>query len=293
MLAWRKVGKIFSVENISEWMWLYSALPTPEKIDDRIIRVYFSCRDKLNRSHIAYFDFDIKKLRIKKISKKPVLSPGNPGYFDDMGCSVGCIVDNYLYYLGWNTSTTVPFRNAIGLAVRKGSRFEKLSGPIIDRSPSDPFSLSYPYVMKREKKYLMFYGTNVSWYDGTTKNMSYTIKLAISEDGINWNRKKEIFRVRKGEKLARPWLFRIKDGKWYMLFSRKLYDGPYHLEYAVSDDLENWRKEGKIKILGKFEDWDSEMCYTSVFEYDEKIFMFYSGRRYGLGGIGLCLLEDI
>ena len=52
---------------------------------------------------------------------RPVLDLGELGCFDDVGVMPSCIVNvdgaKLLYYAGWNTSTTVPYRISIGLAV--------------------------------------------------------------------------------------------------------------------------------------------------------------------------------
>ena len=69
--------------------------------------------------------------------------------------------DDGLYYMGWNVGGSVPWRNAIGVAVGsvESGRFERFSaGPIMDRDPVDHYSLSYPCVLNAGA------GTWVMWY---------------------------------------------------------------------------------------------------------------------------------
>ena len=62
--------------------------------------------------------------------------------------------DRYLYYTGWNVLASrrwdgkPAFANTIGLAIsRGGGLFVRHSdGPILGRSHTDPFSMSYPWV---------------------------------------------------------------------------------------------------------------------------------------------------
>ena len=157
---WKKLGHIFTPPETPPWMISHAANPFVESLDGGKFRVYFSCRDATNRASIASFDFNVKAPQeILSVSPEPVLSPGRPGMFDDSGTSMASIVKlddgtRYLYYIGWNLGVTVPWRNSIGLAVAApgSDKFEKFSmAPIVDRNSIDPFSLSYPWVMRRAR----------------------------------------------------------------------------------------------------------------------------------------------
>ena len=40
---------------------------------------------------------------------------------------------------------------------------------------------------------------------------------------------------------------------------------------------------------GNFGEWDSnEQCYPFIIRYDDKEYMFYSGNKYGRGGLGIA-----
>src|SRR5262245_55089692 len=121
-MRWRKIGRIFSPENEYDWMVSHAANCAAWPVDGNRFRVYFSTRDRNNRSSIGWIEVDLRDpTRVVAISKSPVLSPGEIGTFDDSGVSLACIVrDNnslLLYYTGWNLGVTVPWRNSIGLAM--------------------------------------------------------------------------------------------------------------------------------------------------------------------------------
>ncbi len=168
MLKWKKLGHLFTPDNNHDWMISHAANTVAEILYEDVFRIYFSCRDNKQRAHIGSVDIDINPpFKIINISEKPVLSPGEPGLFDDSGVSLSCIkkIKNkkYLYYLGWNLGVTVPWRNSIGLAIYNEERkeFEKYTrAPIIDRNAADPYSISYPFVFEDGKIFRMWYGSN-------------------------------------------------------------------------------------------------------------------------------------
>ena len=157
-MEWKKLGQIFNVSGKYHWMNSHAANPVPFVLDevDEIVRVFFTCRTTQNISYIGYVDIDFKRnFKILGISKQPVISPGSPGLFDDSGTAMGQIIEHenkyFLFYLGWNLKVTVPWLNTIGLAISESINgpFIKVSlAPVMDRSGEDPFSISYPSILK-------------------------------------------------------------------------------------------------------------------------------------------------
>jgi predicted GH43/DUF377 family glycosyl hydrolase len=303
-MKWKKLGLVFAPDHNNEWMVSHASNPIAEWVDEDIFRVYFSCRNKEKKSSVGFIDIDIKNPRnILKISDKPVVQPGKLGIFDDSGASMGCLVsiDNkkYLYYLGWNLSVTVPWRNSIGLAISNCSdsledRFTKYSkAPIVDRNEVDPYSISYPWVIKDRKKWKMWYGSNLSW--GTDqRDMEHVIKYAESPDGIIWERKGIIainFKSPEEYAISKPCV--IQENNIYKMWYS--YRGiAYRIGYAESEDGIHWsRMDEKIGIDVSDSGWDSEMIeYPYVFEHNGEKYMLYNGNGYGKTGFGLAVLID-
>ena len=67
--------------------------------------------------------------------------------------------------------------------------FKRFSpGPILDRSPEDPYTLSYPCVLQfGPRDWRMWYGSNLAPAVGNA-DMQHAIKLARSVDGVHWTR---------------------------------------------------------------------------------------------------------
>ncbi len=303
MGCWRKLGRIFVPSGELDWARTHAAQPVPEWIDGDIFRIYFSTRDDQNRSSIGCVVVDLSAGgKVLDISAKPVLRPGALGMFDDCGVSIGSIVragdTRFLYYMGWNLAVTVPWKNAIGLAISEaGAPFERWSAfPVVALDEQDPYSISYPWVIQDEGKYRMWYGSNLRW-EQNIQNMDgipHVIRYAESSDAIHWE-KQDLVAIdtsacddsaaSKPCVVRDPGLYRM----WYCARGRK-----YRIYCAISQDGLTWRQLGKDEGINVSPDsWDSDMIeYPCVFDHGGQRFLLYSGDDYGRTGFGLAVLEN-
>jgi predicted GH43/DUF377 family glycosyl hydrolase len=302
-LNWEKKGIIFHTDNQFSWMKTHASFPVVEKLTSETYRIYFSPRDDKNRSHIAFIEININKPEeILRISKNPVMGPGKLGAFDDSGVMASSIVNHngkkLLYYLGWNQGITVPYRNAIGIAQSSdnGETFSRVfEGPIIDRTPTEPFFTASCEVKIEKDLFRMWYLSCTSWElkDGLP-SPKYHIKYAESDDGITWKREGKICVDYKNVKewaISTPRV--IKSDNAYKMFYSHRGEKPYRIGYAESDDGITWiRKDDEIGIDVSKEGWDSEMIeYPFVIKHVNKQILFYNGNEYGKSGIGYAILN--
>ncbi len=305
MMRWRKIKHLFVPNHEAPWMISHAANPMAVWQQEGIYRIYFTCRDAQQRSHISYIDVDFNKhFEVVSIANEPVIAPGEPGLFDDSGTAMGyyLLIDNvpHIYYLGWNLKVTVPWLNAIGLAKlnTQTGLFEKVSSaPIMDRSHEDPFSISYPSVLYDDGKYKMWYGSNLAW-GKTEQSMQHVIKYAESNDGIHWVRSHHIAvnLLYNGEyALSKPFVIK-RNNLFYMWYSYRGREAitSYRIGMAISADGIHWeRKDNEVGIDVSASGWDSEMiCYPSIIEHNRKTYMLYNGNGYGKTGIGIAELNE-
>ncbi|MCH6579237.1 MAG: hypothetical protein IH802_02600 [Nitrospinae bacterium] len=299
-MQWKKLGRVFVPDNHPPWMETHAANPVVEHLDEDIYRVYFSGRDNNNRSSIGYVDVDINPpFKIIGVAPRPLVVPGERGMFDDSGVSLGCIVNvegrKFLYYLGWNLGVTVPWRNSIGLAIfnEKSGMYEKFGkAPLLDRCEVDPYTISYPYVMKDGNIYRMWYGSSLGWGKDWME-MAFVIKYAESHDGIHWNREGHIalnFKSDKESAIARAFVLNEKE-KYKMWYSYR--GDSYRIGYAESTDGVQWTRKDELAGIDVSDNgWDSEMIeYPHVFDHKDSRYMFYNGNGFGKTGFGLAVLE--
>jgi predicted GH43/DUF377 family glycosyl hydrolase len=307
-MKWDKLGVVFAPDNHYDWMKTHAANPVAEHRGGDYFRVYFGCRDAQNRSSVGFVDIDLTDTaKVVDVAKQPVIAPGDLGSFDDSGTSMGCLVargtKRYLYYLGWNLGVTVPWRNSIGLAVSNapGEPFVKYSrAPIVDRCEVDPFSVSYPWVLRDGERMKMWYGSNLRWYGSNLSwgheqgDMAYVLKYAESSDGIHWERDGVIamdLKTPAESAICRPCVVKEEEGyrMWYSYRGEK-----YRIGYAESSDGLVWdRKDEHVGIAPSASGWDSEMIeYPFVFVHAGTRYMLYNGNGYGATGIGLAILEN-
>jgi hypothetical protein len=299
-MKWRKLGRIFAPTGEQPWMRSHASNPTPDIVGDGLLRVYFSCRDEQQRSSIAFVEVQMEPpFSVQRVSPEPAITPGARGVFDDSGASIGCITaandQKYLYYVGWNLSVTVPWRNSVGMAIYQPATdcWLKIGrAPVLDRSEIDPLSLSYPCVLHSEGAFRMWYGSNLSWGE-KRGDLEHVIKYAESTDGRSWRRDGTVainFKDGSEYAIARPWVIRDPDcyRMWYSCRG-----GSYRIGYAESRDGISWeRKDELAGIDVSAEGWDAEMvCYASVFDFKGLRYMLYNGNGYGQTGFGLAVQE--
>lgn len=302
MMEWIKLAHIYDpTEHMGKFggEMSYGANPVPLWIGGDIYRIFYNVRDKKNRSYISYLDYNIEENKIISVSGEILVAPGQLGTFDDSGCSLGSVLDLgdicYIYYLGWNLLKTVPWMNTVGMAVydkRKGTCKKVSAAPILDRSNEDPLSISYPFVMKNERGYQMWYGSHLSWENSVPGkyDFNHVIKYASSEDGIHFQRDGQICIQGDGKveyAFARPSVL-FENGiyrMWYTYRGEK-----YRIGYAESEDGLNWtRKDKKAGIQTSIVDWeDGELCYPTVFRHKDALYILYCGKRYGMTGFGIA-----
>lgn len=321
MFKWKKLGQVFDPTKVNDgikrdWMKYYSQC-TSTLIFDDFIRVYFSCRPEADQngqqtSYTSFLDLDRTNLfKILRIGNKPVLPLGKLGTFDEFAVYPTSVIRHenkvLLYYAGWNRMQSVPFNTSIGIAISEddGVSFERLGdGPLISHSIEEPFVISGPKVRKFNNKWYLFYlsGTEWIWHNGKAE-IIYKNRLAISEDGIKWEKQnRNIISdvLDKNECQAGPDVFYYK-GKYHMYFVyregldfRTEKGKGYKIGYAYSEDLLNWtRNDDKAGIEYSKSGWDSEMQhYPHVFELDGSYYMLYNGNEFGKYGFGLAILEN-
>ena len=299
-MKWIKKGLIIEPKGNLGWMVTHAMVPVVERVEDDIFRVYFSGRDRKNRSLIGYVHININKPdKIIYISKNPALGLGALGCFDDNGVTPSWIVDykskKYMYYIGWNKKSTVRMSLIVGLAVStdRGKTFERFSkAPILERRDTEPYSiLTGPCVLVENNIWRMWYVSGVEWINKDLPR--YNIKYAESKDGIYWKREGVVcidFKSRDENALARPCVLK-ENGMYKMWYSYK--GENYRIGYAESKDGIVWqRKDDEAGIDVSRSGWDSEMIeYAFVFEHKGRRYMLYNGNDYGKMGIGYSIME--
>jgi hypothetical protein len=318
MFKWKKLGRVFNPIEIKDRSWLKEFAQAPcTLVFDDFVRVYFSCRPPADEngqyvSYSAYVDLNRKNLlQIIEVSQTPILQLGKLGTFDEFGTYPVSVIRHNdevrAYYAGWTRCESVPFNVAIGFGVSKndGKSFEKIGdGPILSYSIDEPFILSGPKIRRFNNRWHLFYIAGKKWIlDNGKPEPVYTIRMATSDDGLNWvkqNKDLITYKVEENEAQASPDVF-FYQGRYHMFFCYRHssnYRGKqngYRIGYAVSTDLINWeRDDTKAGIeVSEGEEWDSEMIsYPHVFELDNEVYMFYLGNQVGKYGFGLAKLES-
>ena len=299
---WEKVGRIFDPAMLKEKGLFAALMPVPRILDynNDIIRIYYSPRDKENRSEVHFFDINLNNpTEILKMSETPLIKHGKLGTFDDNGITMGNIIEvnnkRVLYYTGWNLLKNVPMNNSIGIAEFDENENLKRygDGPILTRTLYEPYSCASPFVMYDRGMYRMWYASNDKWIvDEEIPKHYYNIKYAESNDGIVWQRNCHVAIDYNGTDeyaFGKPWVIK-ENGIYKMWYS---YRGDYYkIGYAESKDGLDWtRYDYKAGISVSDNGWDSEMIeYPSIFDHKNERYMLYNGNGYGKTGIGLAIL---
>ena len=90
-MKWKKLGKVFEFQSISEDLLTHTSNPMAINLENDIFRVFFSGRNKNNKSSVGFVDIDIYTKEIKQISKKTAFKYGPHDSFYSHGVSIGNI----------------------------------------------------------------------------------------------------------------------------------------------------------------------------------------------------------
>jgi hypothetical protein len=316
VFAWKKLGKVFTPQTVEGRPWLKEFAQAPATLEfEDFLRVYFSCRPPADQhgryvSYSGYVDLDRADLfAVRRVAAKPILDLGGLGEFDEFGTYPVSVIrygdEVRAYYAGWTRCESVPFNVAIGTATSfdGGETFTRIgSGPVLSYSPDEPFVLSGPKIRRFNDRWYLWYIAGRKWkrVDGRAEPV-YKIRMAISSDGIHWNRvNRDLIesRVEEDEAQASPDVS-YAGGMYHMFFSYRFSRGfrskeyGYRIGYASSGNLIDWvRDDTKAGIDVSKEGWDAEMIsYPHVFELDGMTYMAYLGDQVGRYGFGLAVLD--
>ena len=304
---WEKKGHLFTVNQQFDWNKSHAQVPVVDVLSDRY-RIYYATRNSQGQSNVAYIEVDKNNPQhLLFQSTKPLFQLGNLGTFDDSGIMPSCIISvgekKYLYYIGWTTRQTVPFQNAVGLAISEdnGQTFTKISeGPIITINDKEPYFSGTSYVLFDEGSFKMWYLSCIKWevFDGKPEPI-YNIKYAESSDGIHWNQTGKVAidlledegglvsaSVIKQDNTYKMWFGKRKKRDY-----RNTIENSYRIGYAESSDGINWkRKDASAGIDIAQEGWDSQMIsYPYVFKNEKELLMVYNGNGFGKTGFGYAI----
>ena len=309
-MLWKKKGLIYKPDGLKKWSCSHAQVPVADYIssEDRI-RIYFATRDDLGRSSIDYIE--VAASAPKKIlysNESPILSLGRPGTFDDCGVMPSWIVNvqdkKYLYYIGWNVRNTIPYHNAVGLAISEdgGKTFKKFSdGPLWDRDYKEPyFSGSSCVLIDDNNLWRNWYLSCSEWRNFNGKmEPRYHIKYAESNDGIEWKRNGvvSIDYVNDNEAGIVKASVVKQDGKYCMWYSYRHFNeyrtnrlNSYRIGYAESLDGMHFNRMDDLSGIDiSSSGWDDTMiCYPHVIDVRDKKLMFYNGNGFGQSGFGFA-----
>jgi len=297
---WERLGLIFKPDTSLVWSKSHAMIPTPFKLDGKQL-IYYSGRNTINQSSIGCFEVQLdENPSVIQSNTKPLLQPGELGCFDDNGVSPSCVIELpggeiAMYYIGWNPGSTTRVNLYGGLAVShdRGSSFARWSkSPILERTRTDPYINTAPWVVKAVDGYRMYYVSGIRWIDKDSPR--YNIKIAYSSNGYDWDRPGQVvldFLNSSETALARPFVIE-EDGIWKMWVTRRI--GEYAVAYAESNDGINWdRKDALFGLKPNGTSEEQIMTeYSAVVRSGDRYFMFYNGNNYGENGILLARYEN-
>jgi hypothetical protein len=305
-VKWIKQGLIYAPKGKFDWDHSHAQLPIVDGSNKTKWKVYFATRDSTNRSNVTFIEVEAgKPENILYEHDRPILHFGALGTFDESGLMPVAIVDHgktkYLYYAGWSRRKTVPYQNAIGLALSLdgGKTFAKYSeGPLLGICPQDPYFTGTANIMIENGCWKIWYQSCTSWQmiEGVPEPF-YHLKYAESTDGISWKREGVVAIDYQNEAEGGICSASVskKDGvyrMWYCYRQARDYRNrprqSYRIGYADSIDGIKWvRKDHEAGIDVSKSGWDSEMiAYPFVLRHDDTLHLFYNGNGFGRTGFG-------
>ena len=173
-----------------------------------------------------------------------------------------------------------------------------IEGPILDRTREEPQYCAVPRVYRINSKYIMYYlGVNKWIGDYKSNDAIYEIRIATSNDGMNWKRNgTKALSLKNNEGGHYPFSVLKVENKYIGFYSarnktsyRKNPKYAYKIFFAESEDGIHWKEKNKIKIKNLNNSFENVMqAYPSVLKINGEHVMFYNGNDFGKYGIEVC-----
>lgn len=306
-MQWEKKGIIASPDYNCGFGNTRIMIPSPIQVEEKILRIFCGFCDRNGISRVGFYDVRIDKpSHILKVSKKPVFDLGRDGSFDDNGVVPLSIIkvkkELYMYYVGFQKGVKIPYYMFGGLAIsmNNGLNFERYSeSPILDRVESEIYARCGMNVLIHDNKFMMWYigSYGEGWARKKDKLVpQYIMRYIESEDGIHWVGSGKICMNYKSEDehgFGRPFVFH-NNGIFKQYYSIRTLSKGYKLGYAESSDGIQWnRQDERVGIFCSDTGWDSQnICYASLFQYNDITYMFYNGNNMGDTGFGYAIKRN-
>jgi hypothetical protein len=300
---WEKLGQVVTPNDSSNWMSHYAG-PSFARSFGEGIEVFVTGRDGFNQSRLGRVVLHKKRhsYELTEVGIDPFFDLGEIGTFDESGVSYPWLLSyqdrELMYYVGWVSGGKNRFQNFTGLAIRTSSndQWERWASiPVLDRTPTEPLGTGSCAVFEYDGALMMLYTAFEPWLhvDGGANRPSYNIKIATSEDGIQWNRKGLVaidFENEDEYVIGKPCVL-FEGGVWHVWYSVR--GKSYRIGYASGKSpYELVRRDQEVGIDVARTGWDSEMIeYAHVFRHQEDILMLYNGNAFGKTGLGIARLE--
>lgn len=303
-MRWKKRGRIYVPKGDIAWAKHYAFPPTPLVMPDGHIRVYVAFCDADTVGRVGYVDLSPEDPdTVIGLSEEPVLDIGEPGAFDERGVVPTCVLrvgdDVYLYYVGYQRGTVLPYFQFEGLAISHddGASFSRLQRtPVIDRSDAELVNRTSAFVQAGET-FRMWYVGGSDWTTVRGKPLPrYNVRYLESRDGVTWAPEGQVcldYANDDEHAFGRPWVIE-RDSEQLMFYSVRTRSKDYRLGLARSSDGVTWNRcDDDVGIDVSEDGWDSEMvAYSSIVELGDHTYLFYNGNERGKTGFGYAELES-
>lgn len=193
-MKWKKLGQIYKSKPIDKYLYSHASNPVAYHLYNDIYRIFFSGRNKNNKSSVGYIDIDIDSLTVINKCINSVFTFGEENSFYSHGVSIGNFYKlknkTYIQFMGWQIREHSHWKGEIGRLQINNEVDKLILNPLevyLGLDEEDDISLSYPFVMFDEGIYKMWYGSTLNW-SSENGEMIHVIKYATSKDGNKWEK---------------------------------------------------------------------------------------------------------
>jgi hypothetical protein len=303
-MRWDEIGCLFTVENLDINAVSHAMIPTPIILREDVLRVYFSSRDSEGIGRPRYADFSLaENFKFLGFSDSALMDIGRSGTFDDNGIVVCSVIQSpsgelYMYYAGFELSTKIRYRIFTGLAKSSngGNKFVRVSeAPILDRNTNELYFRGGAFVHEHPGGFEMYYVGGSDWIQlENSLRPVYSIKKALSEDGILWSESSELItpKYENEHGFGRPYILELEDRKFLYYSVRDSVTENYRIGFAEFTNQGLIRKDSEFALYKDNQKTkNDDIMYASFFTYRGEYFLLFNKSDFGRDGVFMAKLS--